>query len=279
MIFYVNGKFLKEKEAKISVYDLGLLRGYAVFDFLRTYNQKPFYLDDHLKRLLNSAKLIDIKHNYSLNFLKKKVVQTLKRNIVQSKFVGEFNIRIILTGGNSYDFLTPSKPNLIIMITPLKELDERLYKKGGKLITKISERILPQAKTIVYTSAVKFIKEAKRKGAIEVLLIDRDKRILECTTSNFFAVMKGKLVTPPKDKILPGITRKIVINLAKKLKIPIIERDIYFYEIKNFDEAFITASNKEILPIVQIDNFKINSEPGPITKALMDKFKKLTKNF
>ena len=279
MIFYVNGKFLKEKEAKISVYDLGLLRGYAVFDFLRTYNQKPFYLDDHLKRLLNSAKLIDIKHNYSLNFLKKKVVQTLKRNIVQSKFVGEFNIRIILTGGNSYDFLTPSKPNLIIMITPLKELDERLYKKGGKLITKISERILPQAKTIVYTSAVKFIKEAKRKGAIEVLLIDRDKRILECTTSNFFVVMKGKLITPPKDKILSGITRKIVINLAKKLKIPIIERDIYFNEIKNFDEAFITASNKEILPIVQIDNFKINSEPGPITKALMDKFKKLTKNF
>ena len=156
MIFYLNGKFLKEKEAKISVYDLGLLRGYAVFDFLRTYNQKPFYLDDHLKRLLNSAKLIGLKHNYSLSFLKKTTIQTLKRNISQSKFVGEFNIRIILTGGNYYDFLTPSKPNLIIMITPLKELDERLYKKGEKLITKISERILPQAKTIVYTAYQKF---------------------------------------------------------------------------------------------------------------------------
>jgi branched-chain amino acid aminotransferase len=276
MIFYINGKFLDEKEAKISVYDLGLLRGYAVFDFLRTYNQKPFYLDDHLKRLLNSAKLIGLKHNYNLKFLRKITLQTLKKNIKKGL---EYNIRIILTGGNSKDFITPSKPNLIVMITPLKKLDEKLYQKGGKLITKISERILPQAKTIIYTSAVKFIKEVKKKGAIEVLLLDKNKKILECTTSNFFAVIDGKLITPSTEKILPGITRKIVINLAKKLKIPVIERDIHFNEIKKFDEAFITASNKEILPIIQIDNFKINSQPGPITKTLMFQFKELTKNF
>ena len=276
MIFYLNGKFLDEKEAKISVYDLGLLRGYAVFDFLRTYNQKPFYLDDHLKRLLNSAKLIGLKHNYNLKFLRKITLQTLKKNIQKGL---EYNIRIILTGGNSEDFITPSKPNLIVMITPLKKLDEKLYQKGGKLITKISERILPQAKTIIYTSAVKFMQEAKKQGAVEVLLLDKDKKILECTTSNFFAVIDGKIITPPTEKVLPGITRKIVINLAKKLKISVVERDIHFNEIKKFDEAFITASNKEILPIIQIDNFKINSQPGPITKTLMSQFKELTKNF
>jgi len=276
MIFYINGKFLDEKEAKISVYDLGLLRGYAVFDFLRTYNQKPFYLDDHLKRLLNSAKLIGLKHNYNLKFLRKITLQTLKKNIQKGL---EYNIRIILTGGNSEDFISPSKPNLIVMITPLKKLDEKLYQKGGKLITKISERILPQAKTIIYAEAVKFIQEAKKKGAIEVLLLDKNKKILECTTSNFFAVINGKLITPSTGKILSGITRKIVINLAKRLKIPVIERDIYFNEIKKFDEAFITASNKEILPIIQIDNFKISTQPGPITKTLMSQFKELTKNF
>jgi branched-chain amino acid aminotransferase len=276
MIFYINGKFLDEKEAKISVYDLGLLRGYAVFDFLRTYNQKPFYLDDHLKRLLNSAKLIGLKHNYNLKFLRKITLQTLKKNIKKGT---EYNIRIILTGGESKDFISPSKPNLIVMITPLKKLDEKLYQKGGKLITKISERILPQAKTIIYTSAVKFIQEAKKKGAIEVLLLDKNKKILECTTSNFFAVIDGKLITPSTEKILPGITRKIVINLAKKLKIPVIERDIHFNEIKKFDEAFITASNKEILPIIQIDNFKINNHPGPITKTLLKKLRELTENF
>jgi branched-chain amino acid aminotransferase len=276
MIFYINGKFLDEKEAKISVYDLGLLRGYAVFDFLRTYNQKPFYLDDHLKRLLNSAKLIGLKHNYNLKFLRKITLQTLKKNIKKGL---EYNIRIILTGGNSKDFITPSKPNLIVMITPLKKLDEKLYQKGGKLITKISERILPQAKTIIYAEAVKFMQEAKKKGAVEVLLLDKNKKILECTTSNFFAVIDGKLITPSTEKILSGITRKIVINLAKKLKISFIERDIYFNEIKKFDEAFITASNKEILPIIKIDNFKISSQPGPITKTLMSQFKELTKNF
>jgi branched-chain amino acid aminotransferase len=276
MIFYLNGKFLDEKEAKISVYDLGLLRGYAVFDFLRTYNQKPFYLDDHLKRLLNSAKLIGLKHNYNLKFLRKTTLQTLNKNIKKGT---EYNIRIILTGGESKDFISPSKPNLIVMITPLKKLDEKLYQKGGKLITKISERILPQAKTIIYTEAVKFIQEAKKKGAVEVLLLDKNKKILECTTSNFFAVINGKLITPSTEKILSGITRKIVINLAKKLKIPVIEKDIHFNEIKKFDEAFITASNKEILPIIQIDNFKINSQPGPITKTLMFQFKELTKNF
>jgi branched-chain amino acid aminotransferase len=276
MIFYINGKFLDEKEAKISVYDLGLLRGYAVFDFLRTYNQKPFYLDDHLKRLLNSAKLIGLKHNYNLKFLRKITLQTLKKNIQKGL---EYNIRIILTGGKSKDFISPSKPNLIVMITPLKKLDEKLYQKGGKLITKISERILPQAKTIIYAEAVKFMQEAKKKGAVEVLLLDKNKKILECTTSNFFAVIDGKLITPSTEKILSGITRKIVINLAKKLKISFIERDIYFNEIKKFDEAFITASNKEILPIIQIDNFKISSQPGPITKTLMSQFKELTKNF
>jgi branched-chain amino acid aminotransferase len=276
MIFYINGKFLDEKEAKISVYDLGLLRGYAVFDFLRTYNQKPFYLDDHLKRLLNSAKLIGLKHNYNLKFLRKITLQTLKKNIKKGL---EYNIRIILTGGNSKDFITPSKPNLIVMITPLKKLDEKLYQKGGKLITKISERILPQAKTIIYAEAVKFMQEAKKKGAVEVLLLDKNKKILECTTSNFFAVIDGKIITPSKDQILPGITRKIVINLAKKLKIPVIEKDIHFNEIKKFDEAFITASNKEILPIIQIDNFKISSQPGPITKTLINEFKYLTQNY
>jgi branched-chain amino acid aminotransferase len=276
MIFYINGKFLDEKEAKISVYDLGLLRGYAVFDFLRTYNQKPFYLNDHLKRLLNSAKLIGLKHGYNLKLLRKIVTQTLKKNIQKGL---EYNIRIILTGGESKDFISPSKPNLIVMITPLKKLDEKLYQKGGKLITKISERILPQAKTIIYSEAVKFIQEAKKKGAIEVLLLDKNKKILECTTSNFFAVIDGKIITPSTEKILSGITRKIVINLAKRLKIPVIERDIYFNEIKKFDEAFITASNKEILPIIQIDNFKISTQPGPITKTLMSQFKELTKNF
>ena len=274
-IFYIDGKFLKENEAKIPVHDLGLLRSYGVFDFLRTYNKKPFYLKEHLKRLLKSAKIIGLKHNFKIIHLEKLVYLTLSKN----KHLKEANIRIILTGGDSYDFITPNKPRLIIMITPLKELNKKLYEKGGKLITKIYERIDPNAKTLVYTDAVKFLHEAKKKKAVEVLLIDKNNEILECTTSNFFAVIDKKIITPPKDKILEGITRKIVLDLCKKFKIPAIERKIYKEEIKNFEECFITASNKEILPIIQIDNIKISNKPGIMTKFLMEKFRELTKNY
>jgi branched-chain amino acid aminotransferase len=277
-IFYLDGRFIKENEAKISVYDIGFLRAYAVFDFLRTYNQKPFHLDEHLKRLLNSAKLIGLKHNYNLESLTKIVMKTLALNLKNNK-KDDFGIRIYLTGGKTKDFISPSKANLIVMITSLRRIDSQVYLRGGKLITKISERFLPQAKSSIYTEAVKFIQEAKKKGAVEVLLISKDKKILECATSNFFAVIDKKLVTP-KNNVLLGVTRKIVVKLAKKLKIPVVERDIYFQEIKKFDEAFITSTTKEILPIVKIDNQKIGSgKVGEITNSLMNDFKEITDNW
>jgi len=275
-IFYLNGRFVPEDKALISVYDLGLLRGYAVFDFLRTYNFKPFYLKEHLKRLLNSAKIIGLKHNYTIDNLEKIVIKTLSKN----KHLKEAGIRIILTGGYSRDFITPSKPNLIVMITPIKSLPKTLYRYGASLITKIYERIDPRAKTIIYTDAVRFLEEAKGKGAIEVLLISKDNEVLECTTSNFFIAKENAVITPTTDKILEGITRKVVIDLCKKNNIKIIERKIYYEELKEATEAFITASNKEILPIVKIDKIKIgDGKVGQLTKFLIKKFQELTKTW
>ncbi len=275
-IFYLNGRFVPEDKALISVYDLGLLRGYAVFDFLRTYNFKPFYLKEHLKRLLNSAKIIGLKHNYTIDNLEKIVIKTLSKN----KHLKEAGIRIILTGGYSKDFITPSKPNLIVMITPIKSLPKSLYRYGASLITKIYERIDPGAKTIIYTDAVRFLEEAKGKGAIEVLLISKDNEVLECTTSNFFIAKENAVITPTTDKILEGITRKVVIDLCKKNNIKIIERKIYYEELKEATEAFITASNKEILPIVKIDKIKIgDGKVGQLTKFLIKKFQELTKTW
>lgn len=275
-IFYLNGRFVPEDKALISVYDLGLLRGYAVFDFLRTYNFKPFYLKEHLKRLLNSAKIIGLKHNYTIDNLEKIVIKTLSKN----KHLKEAGIRIILTGGYSKDFITPSKPNLIVMITPIKSLPKSLYRYGASLITKIYERIDPRAKTIIYTDAVRFLEEAKGKGAIEVLLISKDNEVLECTTSNFFIAKENAVITPTTDKILEGITRKVVIDLCKKNNIKIIERKIYYEELKEATEAFITASNKEILPIVKIDKIKIgDGKVGQLTKFLIKKFQELTKTW
>lgn len=273
-LIYINGKYFQPKEARISIFDLGFTRAYAVFDFLRTYSGKPFYLKEHLNRLLNSAKIIGLKHQYNFKFLEKIVLKTFKKSKLK-----DASIRIYLTGGESKDFLTLSKANLVIIVTPIKNLSEDLYQKGGKLITKTCERILPQAKTTVYTEGLKYLQEAKKRGAIEVLLIGPDKKILECATSNIFVVLNKKLVTP-KNNILLGVTRKVVINLAKKVKISVIERDIYLKEIRNADEVFITATNKEILPIVEIDNYKIsNKRIGEITKKLREEFKKFVNNY
>lgn len=273
-LIYINGKYFQPKEARISIFDLGFTRAYAVFDFLRTYSGKPFYLKEHLNRLLNSAKIIGLKHQYNLKFLEKIVLKTFKKSKLK-----DASIKIYLTGGESKDFLTLSKANLVIIVTPIKNLSEDLYQKGGKLITKTCERILPQAKTTVYTEGLKYLQEAKKRGAIEVLLIGPDKKILECATSNIFVVLNKKLVTP-KNNILLGVTRKVVINLAKKVKISVIERDIYLKEIRNADEVFITATNKEILPIAEIDNYKIsNKRIGEITKKLREEFKKFVNNY
>ncbi|MCS7201045.1 MAG: aminotransferase class IV [Patescibacteria group bacterium] len=272
-IFYVNGRFVEENEAKISVFDLGFSRGYGVFELLRTYNHKPFFLREHLRRLFRSARLIGLRHNYSLDELEKIIIRTLNKNLSYS---GDFNIRVILTGGNSTDFITPTKPNLFVIITPFRGLSRILYNRGIKIITHQTERVLPQAKTLIYTEAVKLLRLAKKRGAHEVLLVDKKGKISECTTSNFFAVIDGVLVTPKLGNILPGITRQIVIKLAHRLKIPVIERDIYISEVKTFQECFITATNKEILPVVKIDNFLIvNSKAGKIIEILSKGFKNL----
>lgn len=275
-IFYINGKLLPEDKAKISVFDLGLLRSYGVFDFLRTYNGKPFCLKEHIGRLLDSIKLINLKNNLSRQKLEKIVRNTLKKN----KHLKETNIRILVTGGQSKDGLTPQSPSIIVMVTPAKLLPENLYRTGAKLITWPSERFLPQAKTLFYLEAIKALQVAKKKGAVEILYCSKNKELLECATSNFFAVFKNKIITPPLPKVLAGITRYQTINLAKKLGLKTEEKKITVKDLKRASEAFITATNKEILPIVKIDNLKIGQgKPGPITKKLMEEFKKMSRRY
>jgi len=268
-ISFIKGKFLPNIKAEISIFDLGFTRGYGVFEFLRTYNLKPFLLEDHLYRLFKSAKILGINHNLRIDYLKKLIFSLIKKN---KHLKSELNIRIFLTGGESQDFLFSQKPNLYILITPLKKLPDSYYSKGVKIITKNFHRDFPQAKSLNYSMLIKFLKEAKRKKAVEVLLVN-NQEILEGATSNFFAVIKGTIITPPSNKILEGITRKFIFYLLKKYKFPYQERKLLISEIKNFQECFLTATNKEILPVVRIDNFKINNgKPGIITLKLRELF-------
>lgn len=271
-IYYVNGLFLPEKRAKISVLDLGVLRGYGVFDFLRTYQGKPFKLEEHLLRLKNSAAQIGLDLPKPAGELSRIVVELLARNRLP-----EANIKIILTGGVSPDQVTPTgKPTLIILIYPVLSYPKTFYQEGVKVISYSIKRSFPTAKTINYIPAIVALKKARSKKAVEVLYLNEKKEILEGTTSNFFIFKNNTLMTPGKG-ILPGITRQVVLDLSRnEFKVKL--RPIKYQELLTIDEAFLSASNKEIMPVVKIDQLKVgNGRVGEKTKRVMELFKKYTR--
>jgi branched-chain amino acid aminotransferase len=274
MFHYLNHRWVKKEALKISAFDLAVTRGFGAFDFLRTYNKKPFFLEAHLDRFFNSLSILEIKPLKT----KREIEKIIKEGIQRNNFE-ETNIKIIQTGGESDDGITPKgKYSFIVMFTPATLYPKQYFEKGIALITYPFSRLFPEAKSLNYLAGVLAIKKAKKQKAVEALYVDKEK-IYECVTSNFFAVLGEKIVTPKKN-ILLGITRKVVIDLAKKLGFQVEERDLFLKEIPKFSEAFITASNKEIMPVVKIDEKKIGTGGvGKITKALMKEFKNLTKNY
>ncbi len=269
-IYYVDGKFVPSDQAVIPVDDLAVLRGYGVCDIIRTYNGKPYFLKDHILRLVNSAKEIGLSLPWQTRELTDIVLETLNRN----QCADEANIRIVITGGSSPDFFYPQgNPRLIVLITDLKKLPESWYKAGVKVITYPLERSLPDAKVISYIPAAIALNKANETGAIEALYINRKTEALEGTTSNLFAFFGNTLVTP-KDGVLKGITRQAILTIAKNFFITE-EKPIPLVHLLHADEVFISGTNKCIVPVIQIDDTKIgNGKPGPGTKKMITELEK-----
>lgn len=271
-LHFLNETWVTEDKLTISVFDLSVIRGFGVFDFLRTYNSKPFKLPEHIDRLFHSAKQLGI----TIPQTKKEIGKIVFEGIEKNKFP-ETNVRIVVTGGVTPDGITPGKSSFIVMFTKAINYPVDWYKKGVKIITYPHVRAFPEAKSLNYLTAVVALQEAKKRGAIEALFIDQNGKLYEGTTTNFFAIIDDKLVTP-KGSILPGITKQIVIQIAKKLKIPLVERNVFMNEIQDFDEAFITASNKEVMSVVKInENVIVNGRVGKTTNAIMHEFRALTR--
>ena len=268
--YYIDGEFVPENKAFIPVDDLAVLRGFGVCDLMRTYNGKPYFLNEHIKRLENSAKEIGLELPWSCDDMVKIVLETLKKN----KTINEANIRIVITGGSSPDFITPhGNPRLLVLVTQIPELPVSWYEKGVKVITLPIERDIPGAKSISYIPATMALKKAKKENAVEALYVDRHGFVRECATSNFFAFINGSLVTPDRD-VLKGITRQVVLDISKDL-FDIELRQLPLDEVLNADEVFITGTNKGVVPVVMIDDTIIgNGRPGKNTagviKALND---------
>ncbi len=263
-IYYVDGKFVPADQAMVPVDDLAIIRGIGVFDLLRTYQGKPYFLEEHVARLLHSAQEIHLALPWTHADICRVALETLARNTLD-----EANIRIIVTGGPSADFMTPSgKPRLLVLVTPLPKLPAQWYSRGVKVITLKVRRNHPGAKSINYLPATMALRDAKARDAVEVLFLDDDDNVLEGSTSNLFAFIGDRLVTPGRG-ILFGITRKVVLEMVTQ-HYPVEIRDLPRTELLRAQEVFITGTNKGLVPVVQIDETKIGTGcPGAETGNIM----------
>lgn len=269
---YVDGKIAESSTPQLKVGDLAVLRGYAVFDFVKVVKGRPLFWIEHLKRFRSSAKLLGLKVNKSDPELTNIAQELLKKNGLQDK---DASLRLVLTGGESPNGMMPAgKSVLAVLVEESYNLPEKVFKTGGKLITVDYCRSFPEAKTTNYLLAVSWQKKKLKEKAVEILYVNQNK-ILEASTSNFFLVKNKKLITAKAD-VLGGITRSAVIKLAKKAGYKIEEREVKVSELKTADEAFITATNKDVCPIVKIDKLKIgNGKVGEVTKDLLTRYRAL----
>ena len=275
MVWYLNGKFVNSTGANIPVTDLGLCRGWALFEYLRTYGQKPFMIEQHFDRFYSSAQELYLVPPLNRKSLEKLIYKLLE----QKKFSTEMGVKILLTAGESADGLNPSrKPTFAVMVFPVSQFPQSFYRRGIKLYKTFLKRFFPQVKTVNYLSAMVALKEAKNLGFDDALFCSDGGEVLEATRSNFFYFHSNVLHTTAKG-VLPGITRGLVIGLASK-SFTVKEGPVNGADLRRADEAFITSSDKEIMPVVQVGDLKIgNGRVGAKTKFLMGEFKNFVSSY
>jgi branched-chain amino acid aminotransferase len=283
MKVYINGRFYDKRDAKVSVFDHGLLYGDGVFEGIRSYNRRVFKLKEHVERLLESAQSIMLKVPLSREQLVKAVIATLKENGLSDAY-----IRLLVTRGEGDLGLDPRKcaggATVIIIADKIALYPDRFYKEGLKIITvptvrNLPEALNPQIKSLNYLNNILAKIEAVNAGFDEAIMLDSLGYVAECTGDNIFIVKRDHLYTPPQCMgTLRGITRDAVLEIARKQKLPAHEHVITRHEVYISDECFLTGTAAELIPVVAVDGRVIGSgKPGKLTLSLMKKFKELTK--
>ncbi len=281
LLVYIDGEFVPRSQAKVSVFDHGLLYGDGVFEGIRSYNGVVFKLLEHIDRLYDSAKTILLNIPVTKEEMVKIVLETLKRNNLKDAY-----IRLIVTRGVGDLGLDPrkcSKPSIIVIAQPMEPLLGREVKeKGVKLIISSIRRdrvdaTSHQAKTLNYLNSILAKIEAINSGADDAVLLDERGFVSEASAANLFIVKNNNIFTPPQTAgILPGITRATVIELARRIGYRVEERDITPIELLTADEVFLTGTAAEIVPVVEISGRKIgDGKPGQVTKRLIEEFEKV----
>lgn len=281
LIIYFDGKFVEESEAKVSVFDHGLLYGDGVFEGVRSYNGRVFKLDEHLIRLYKSAKAISLEIPMDIEELKKTVIETIKKNNLRDSYV-----RVVVTRGVGDLGLDPrkcKKPTIFIIASKIQLYPESLYEKGIDVITvatrrNLNESLNPAIKSLNYLNNILAKIEANNAGATEGLILNQFGYVSECTGENVFIIKGTDLITPPISAgALEGITRKVVMDIGKNIGLKVKEENITRYDIYTSDECFLTGTAAEIVPVVVVDKIVIgDGKPGEFTLKIRKEFKLLT---
>jgi len=279
---YIDGKFYEKEDAKVSVFDHGLLYGDGVFEGIRSYSRLVFKLKEHIDRLYASAKTIMLDIPLSKKEAEKAVISTLKKNNLSNAY-----IRLIVTRGPGDLGLDPrkcKKATMIVITDNIVLYPEKYYKNGLEIITvptrrNIPEALNPQIKSLNYLNNILAKIEAVHSGFEEAIMLNSDGYVLECTGDNIFIARCGELITPPAYLgALEGVTRGAVIDIARSRRIGFSEKILTRHNLFNADECFLTGTAAEIIPVIKIDNRVIgDGKPGKITMGLMAEFRKLTR--
>lgn len=279
---YIDGQYYPKENAKVSVYDHGLLYGDGIFEGIRAYNGRVFRFDEHLVRLYESAKSLHLEIPVNIDEMRELVLETLRRNKLNDSY-----IRLIVTRGSGDLGLDPRKcarATVICITDTIKLYPADAYENGLRIITASTRKnppdcLSPRIKSLNYLNNILAKMEAIGVGLSESLMLDKNGFLTECTSENIFLIKKGVIYTPTSVVgILEGVTRSVVMELAGKEKVDVQMAFLTPHDLYTADEAFVTGTGAEVLPVVEVDGRKIgDGRVGSMTRLLLKRFRELTR--
>jgi len=279
MKVYLDGKFVDSDEAKVSVFDHGLLYGDGVFEGIRLYGGNVFRLEEHLERLEFSAKAIMLQMPLTREQLTWATCETCRQNSLTDAY-----IRLVITRGVGDLGLAPwlcPKPSIFIIASKISLYPKEYYDNGLAIVTVPTRRISPAAlpptiKSLNYLNNILGKIEARQFGALEAIMLNDQGYVAECTADNIFIVAKGEILTPASSQgALRGITRSTILDIARELQLPLRETDLTRYDVWCADECFLTGSGAEVIPVVKLDGREIGTgKPGVVTQRVLGEFRR-----
>ncbi len=277
---FLNGKIVPREEAKISVYDRGYLYGDGIFEGIRAYDGRVFKLDEHVDRLFKSAKTILLDIPYSREEIKEIILKTIRANDLRDAY-----IRLVISRGVGDLGLNPEnceESTVVVIVSKISLYDNKLYEEGLAVVTVPTRRngpemVNPRIKSLNYLNNIMARIEANMQNAPEAILLNSEGYVAECTGDNVFIIEGNNLVTPPRYAgILKGIKREVVMNIGEQFGLNVKEELFTRYDLFNADEAFLTGTAAEVIPVVKIDARQIgDGKPGKFTRRIIEEFRNI----